>query len=271
MILEFPLPEFEAIKRYIGSALAGRNNNHEAWAAALAVSAQGRSFSDVERDLKAARRSAALAARPLEDELIDLVGEASSKAQKIELAAALVMTGAFSQRRVQEMTGMHVRPYGLASSNSVDRRSAMKRNFLLGKGERLTSSVVVRPGPPNKEPPYTFEQAEPLSPMLAKTAAALNSIPEAACPDGQVVGAVAESGTSPKPPIPAISSRSSVWRRWEPSQTGEAGCEKQEQNARGNPDHGTVRPWRQGGVQRLGREPAQLVFRSPRRKRARRP
>lgn len=67
----------------------------------------------------------------------------------------------------------------------------MKRNFLLGKGERLTSSVVVRPGPPSKEPPYTFEQARArFTPMLAQTATALNSIPEAACPDGQVVGAV---------------------------------------------------------------------------------
>jgi hypothetical protein len=67
----------------------------------------------------------------------------------------------------------------------------MKRNFLLGRGERLTSPVVVRPGPPNKEPPYTFAQARArLSPMLAETVTALKSIPDAACPDGQVVSAI---------------------------------------------------------------------------------
>lgn len=67
----------------------------------------------------------------------------------------------------------------------------MKRNFLLGKGERLTSSVVVRPGPPSKEPPYTFEQARGrLAPMAAAAAAALDSIPDAACPSGQVVGSI---------------------------------------------------------------------------------
>ncbi len=67
----------------------------------------------------------------------------------------------------------------------------MKRNFLLGKGERLTSPVVVRPGPPSKEPPYTFAQARSrLAPMVTAAASALNSLPDAACPGGQVVGAI---------------------------------------------------------------------------------
>ncbi|WP_206529282.1 hypothetical protein, partial [Mesorhizobium sp. M7A.F.Ca.CA.004.06.1.1] len=63
-----------------------------------------------------------------------------------------------------------------------------KRNFLLGKGERLTSNVVVRGGAPNKQAPYTFAEArERLTPMLAATVEALNELPEAACPDGQAV------------------------------------------------------------------------------------
>ena len=66
-----------------------------------------------------------------------------------------------------------------------------RHNFLLGKGERLTSNVVVRGGPPNKEAPYTFTEArERLTPMLAATVQALNELPEAACPDGQAVASV---------------------------------------------------------------------------------
>jgi SpoVK/Ycf46/Vps4 family AAA+-type ATPase len=106
MVLEFPLPDVEAIRSYVAASLTGRIEKPEAWAAALAVSARGRSFSDVERDLTAARRSTALAPRPLEEGLIGLLGTGSTKAEKIELAAALTMTGAFSQRRVQEMTGI---------------------------------------------------------------------------------------------------------------------------------------------------------------------
>jgi SpoVK/Ycf46/Vps4 family AAA+-type ATPase len=106
MVLDFPLPGAEAIRRYVAASLTGRIEHPNAWATALALGAQGRSFSDIERDLTAARRSAALASKPLEETLMSLLGEGRSKTEKIELAAALTMTGAFSQRRVQEITGV---------------------------------------------------------------------------------------------------------------------------------------------------------------------
>ena len=42
-----------------------------------------------------------------------------------------------------------------------------KQNFLLGKGERLTSDIVVKSGGGQKEAPYTFGEAQGrLTPMI---------------------------------------------------------------------------------------------------------
>jgi Subtilase family len=66
-----------------------------------------------------------------------------------------------------------------------------KRNFLLGRGERLTSTVIVKTGPPTKVPPYTFSEArERLTPMIKGAAEKFDSLPTSACPDGKVVGAL---------------------------------------------------------------------------------
>ncbi len=105
-VIAFPLPEVEAVQRYVAGVLDKRVDHSDAWATALALSAKGRSLSDVERDLRTARRTAALTSVPLETTLLELVGLGVTKADKIELAAALTRTGAFSQRRVQEMTGI---------------------------------------------------------------------------------------------------------------------------------------------------------------------
>lgn len=66
-----------------------------------------------------------------------------------------------------------------------------KTNFLLGKGERLTQTVVVRSGGGPKATPYTFAQARSrLAPMLADTVKQIRSLPDDACPQGQAVAAV---------------------------------------------------------------------------------
>jgi hypothetical protein len=66
-----------------------------------------------------------------------------------------------------------------------------KRNFLLGRGERLTADVIVRPGGSEKHPPYTFAQARSrLSPMVAKAVKAIDALPPEACPDDNAVAAI---------------------------------------------------------------------------------
>ena len=63
-----------------------------------------------------------------------------------------------------------------------------ERNYLLGYGERLTEPVEIIGGGTKKEPPYSFEEARSrIVPMLETTAAALDVIPEKACPRGEAV------------------------------------------------------------------------------------
>lgn len=66
-----------------------------------------------------------------------------------------------------------------------------KRNFLLGKGERLVESVEgIRGGAP-KQHPYTFEQARNrLLPQLESTVRSIDDLPDSACPDDQAVAAI---------------------------------------------------------------------------------
>ena len=64
----------------------------------------------------------------------------------------------------------------------------MKRNFLLGKGERLTESITVRGGGGPKDAPYTFSEAKGrLAPRLATATIAIDALPREACPDDQAV------------------------------------------------------------------------------------
>jgi hypothetical protein len=63
-----------------------------------------------------------------------------------------------------------------------------KRNFLLGRGERLTSDVVIKSGGTEKIPPYSVSEAKSrLAPMIQTTVDALDAIPAAATPDEKVV------------------------------------------------------------------------------------
>ncbi|MBK9427575.1 MAG: S8 family peptidase [Gammaproteobacteria bacterium] len=66
-----------------------------------------------------------------------------------------------------------------------------KRNFLLGKGERLIEDVVgVRGGGP-KQHPYSFDEARTrLAPRIAQVVEAIDRLPDNACPDDKVVATV---------------------------------------------------------------------------------
>ncbi|MEZ0081526.1 S8 family peptidase [Bradyrhizobium japonicum] len=66
-----------------------------------------------------------------------------------------------------------------------------KRNFFLGKGERLTEPVTPSGRVVEKEPPYTYEEARiRLAPMLDHTMRAFADLPEMAKPKGEVVGGI---------------------------------------------------------------------------------
>jgi hypothetical protein len=63
-----------------------------------------------------------------------------------------------------------------------------KRNFLLGKGERLTEKVRGVTGGAVKVPPYTFTEAvNRVQPMLRKVVTGLDALSDTACPNDQAV------------------------------------------------------------------------------------
>lgn len=63
-----------------------------------------------------------------------------------------------------------------------------KQNFLLGKGERLTSDIVGKSGGAPKAPPYTFAEARArLSPKLERVVEQLDTLPDAAYPKDQAI------------------------------------------------------------------------------------
>jgi hypothetical protein len=73
----------------------------------LAVAFAGRAFSDIERDLSAARRAAILGRMPLDEGLANLVSDRSvAKERRIHVASALVTQGLLSQRKAGELTGV---------------------------------------------------------------------------------------------------------------------------------------------------------------------
>jgi hypothetical protein len=67
----------------------------------------------------------------------------------------------------------------------------MKRNFLLGKGERLVETVVVVRGGSPKIPPYTFAQArDRIAPMLTRAIRSIDHLPDNACPGDRAVATI---------------------------------------------------------------------------------
>lgn len=66
-----------------------------------------------------------------------------------------------------------------------------KRNFLLGKGERLAEDIRVGSPPVTKVPPYSFDEAKArLAPMLNELASEIDRIPADACPDDLAVAKI---------------------------------------------------------------------------------
>lgn len=107
MHIDFPLPSEPAIAQFVESTLAPHFPAAKPWSHVLAAAFAGRSFSDIERDLSAARRSAALGTQPLEDCLAAFVSnEAFPKSKRIDLATVIVEQGLLSQRKAHELTGV---------------------------------------------------------------------------------------------------------------------------------------------------------------------
>ncbi|MBJ7410405.1 MAG: AAA family ATPase [Phenylobacterium sp.] len=107
VLLPFELPTECGRRALARRALDGRLADAETWAAAVAARFDGRSFSEIERDLLRARRDAAVSGRSLEDALCELLVAADMPHRaRIQLAERLADSGLWSQRRISELTGV---------------------------------------------------------------------------------------------------------------------------------------------------------------------
>lgn len=107
LAVEFPLPTPASAARFIAVELDGLSEKSEAWADILASALAGQSFSDIDRNLKAARRAAALQRTPVDEQLLGLLQlDSLSKDQRIAFATSLVDQGFSTQRQAAELTGV---------------------------------------------------------------------------------------------------------------------------------------------------------------------
>jgi Cdc6-like AAA superfamily ATPase len=128
--VEFPLPDRAAISRFIDGTLTPHFPDAPKWSELLAATFSGRSFSDIERALTTARRSAALGRGRLEDHLTAFVTDRSiAKKRRIDIATNLVEQGLVSQRKAGAMTGV--------ARDTIRNRAAAKR-----KRQRLHRNVA---------------------------------------------------------------------------------------------------------------------------------
>jgi SpoVK/Ycf46/Vps4 family AAA+-type ATPase len=107
MRVRFPMPTDESVRRAIDLFL-GSNKASSAWHDVLAVALRGLSFSDIERELMLARRSAVTRNIPLEDALSGIVQsrvEPLPRQERGQIALWLTEAG-ISQRQVHELTGV---------------------------------------------------------------------------------------------------------------------------------------------------------------------
>jgi len=105
--IEFPLPDAQATRKLI-EILIEDSPVSDGWLAALGIAFAGLSFSEIEREILAARKASVMKSTVLETELFDVAKSRRKTLQKSDLkrlACDLVKIG-FSTRDVSEITGL---------------------------------------------------------------------------------------------------------------------------------------------------------------------
>lgn len=107
MQVEFPMPSEAAVRQAIETFL-GKSQAPDTWKDVLAVTLRGLSFSDIEREVKLARRASVTRDIPLADALEQVVQnrvEPLPRRERGQIAMWLTEAG-ISQRQVHELTGV---------------------------------------------------------------------------------------------------------------------------------------------------------------------
>jgi hypothetical protein len=109
LIVEFDLPDPEAVKNAIARFLGPDVDLFETWIEILSVVLKGESFSDIEREIQRLRRAVALGIAPDSvsvEQLVKARAMALDRQSRIEIAVLLAGQGQFSQHRISDLTGV---------------------------------------------------------------------------------------------------------------------------------------------------------------------
>jgi SpoVK/Ycf46/Vps4 family AAA+-type ATPase len=108
MRVGFPMPTEEAVRQAIDVFLGPAADAGQAWRQVLAATLHGLSFSDIEREVTLARRSAVVRAQTMQEAIGGLVRDRVARLDRHERArVAMWLTEAgVSQRQVHELTGV---------------------------------------------------------------------------------------------------------------------------------------------------------------------
>jgi len=105
--VEFGLPGEAALAKFVEAQLVNDKVDAGLWSRVFALSFQDFSYSDVERALRSARRSAALNGGDLNKQLLATVhSDRLDKHARIRLATELVKSNLMTQRAAHELTGV---------------------------------------------------------------------------------------------------------------------------------------------------------------------
>jgi len=105
--IDFPLPNQESISRFVSSKLPDLGDKADSWAKIYSTAFEGKSYSDLERTIKTAKRKAALNGGNISKYLLDALDiDDLSKQGKIDLAVSLVSSKVLTQRAAHDLTGL---------------------------------------------------------------------------------------------------------------------------------------------------------------------
>lgn len=108
VVVEFDNPSKEQTVRLIKELIEGNIKDSNTWSKILSIVFKGKSYSDIERLITIARRSAAIKEIELEGVMKTILFEEGDllHSQKVELAIELANGGIMSQRQASELTGI---------------------------------------------------------------------------------------------------------------------------------------------------------------------
>lgn len=133
VIIDFDKPGKEQIKMLVKRLLNGQLIHLDNWSEVLSYIFSGKSYSEIERQLTLARKTAAIHSVPLGEVMPDFINQNAnlSRAEKQELALLLEESGLVSQRRANEITGVSrdtIRKRRNEKQQKPVKKAAIKRN-----------------------------------------------------------------------------------------------------------------------------------------------